>query len=152
MAVRSLFLSAALAAASLAPILAVNASAADLAAGYRADAAVIVRAVPSQCGDPRILSRFQEHFNWADQNQWHSNLMITGFQGPRPQVGGYNNVSMIPHERCTADAMMTDGRIHRAYYVIEQGTGFASVGRGLDFCVDGLDPWRVHDGDCRTVR
>jgi hypothetical protein len=30
--------------------------------------------------------------------------------------------------------------------------GFASIGWYVDFCVAGQDPWRVHDGWCRTVR
>jgi hypothetical protein len=51
-----------------------------------------------------------------------------------------------------ADAVMTDGSASPVYYVVEHGLGFVGLGSDIDFCVPGLDPWHVHDGDCRTVR
>ena len=47
---------------------------------------------------------------------------------------------------------MTNGSFYPVYYTIEHGLGFAGIGRYVDFCVPGLDPWHVHDGDCRTVQ
>jgi hypothetical protein len=47
---------------------------------------------------------------------------------------------------------MTNGMPYAVFYVIEHGLGFAGLGRDIDFCVLGLDPWHIHDGDCRTVR
>lgn len=47
-------------------------------------------------------------------------------------------------------------RPHRVWrhvvYVIEGGQGFAGTGYNVQFCIDGLDPWRVNDGHCRVVR
>ncbi|SEP80348.1 hypothetical protein SAMN05216548_101530 [Faunimonas pinastri] len=149
MKLRSL-LSASLLLAGLPAIAAAPALAADMP--YYATETTTVTAVPSQCADTGILSRIEDHYNWSDQHTWHRGILIAALQEPRPQVGGVDNPSMIPKERCTARAVFNNGQSRPVYYVIEKGMGYASVGRGVDFCVDGLDPWRVHDGDCRTVR
>jgi hypothetical protein len=47
---------------------------------------------------------------------------------------------------------MSDGRARHVYYAIMEHSGFVGVSWNLRACVDGLDPWRVYDARCRTVR
>ena len=53
---------------------------------------------------------------------------------------------------CEARAQMSDGRARHVYYAIMEHSGFVGVSWNLRACVDGLDPWRVYDARCRTVR
>ncbi len=71
---------------------------------------------------------------------------------PRPSGHPYAEPGFVKRDYCMADSVMTNGRSYPVYYVVEHGLGFAGIGRNIDFCVPGLDPWHVHDGDCRTVR
>jgi hypothetical protein len=36
--------------------------------------------------------------------------------------------------------------------MVEEGQGFAGVGKNVEFCVDGFDRWAVYDAKCRVLR
>ena len=61
-------------------------------------------------------------------------------------------MTCAPAHNLATMPVMTNGDIRPVYYAVEHGAGFAGIGRYVDFCVLGLDPWHVHDGSCRTVR
>jgi len=63
-----------------------------------------------------------------------------------------NRPSPYARRFCEARAQMSDGRTRRVYYAIMEHSGFVGVSWNLRACVAGLDPWRVYDGRCRTVR
>ena len=104
------------------------------------------------CADPRVLNFIKRRFAWAEQYTWHRGFDIATIGNGRPSNHRFAEPGLVKRDFCTADAVMTDGRAHPVFYAIEHGLGFASIGMNVDFCVSGLDPWHVHDGDCRTVR
>ena len=63
-----------------------------------------------------------------------------------------NRPSPYARRYCEARAEMSDGRTRRVYYAILEHGGFVGLRWNLRACVAGLDPWRVYDGRCRTVR
>lgn len=67
---------------------------------------------------------------------------------------GYTVNQPSPYARryCEARARMSDGHERRVYYAIMEHSGFVGVSWNLQACVAGLDPWRVYDAGCRTVR
>lgn len=67
---------------------------------------------------------------------------------------GYKVDQPSPYARryCEARAQMSDGRERRVYYAIMEHSGFVGVSWNLQACVAGVDPWRVYDANCRTVR
>jgi hypothetical protein len=71
-------------------------------------------------------------------------IVETGFSVNRPS----------PYARrfCEARAAMSDGRERRVYYAIMEHAGFVGLGWKTEACVAGVDPWRVYDARCRTVR
>jgi hypothetical protein len=93
-----------------------------------------------------------ERFAWAERNTWQRGFVMASLENGRLSGHPYAEPGMIHREYCMADAAMTDGSLRTVYYAIEFGVGFASIGNYVDFCVLGLDPWRVHDGGCRTVQ
>jgi hypothetical protein len=104
------------------------------------------------CAAPRVLSGVISRFNWAERNTFKRGFELSGLANPRANPDPVLNVGVIPKRYCMAEAMMSNGTQSTAFYVVLMGQGLAGVGNGLDFCILGLDPWRIHDGECRTVR
>jgi hypothetical protein len=106
----------------------------------------------SVCADSGVLSSIANRFAWAERNTWHRGIVLHAIENPRPSNHPYYEPGLVARDYCVAEAVLTNGEIRPVYYAIEHGLGFAGVGRSVDFCVLGLDPWHVHDGACRTVR
>ena len=62
------------------------------------------------------------------------------------------NPAQIERTYCKATAVLTDGQYRSVWYMVEEGQGFASMGRNVEFCVDGFDRWYVYDASCRVLR
>ena len=108
--------------------------------------------VVALCANPHTLSRIRNRFTWAERHTWHRGFVMAALENPRVNYPMLNGPSMISQVRCIADATMTDNTQRTVFYSVEAEMGFASIGKGVDFCVLGLDPWRIHDDECRTVR
>jgi opacity protein-like surface antigen len=124
------------------------ASAADLAQ----PAAIPYAAVDTVCGGPGVLGTIQHRFAYGARNTGLGSLAINSIADPRPSGHPYSEPGYVKRDYCMANAVLSDGSTRLVYYTIEHGLGFAGIGRSVDFCVAGLDPWHIHDGDCRTVR
>ena len=104
------------------------------------------------CADARMLARISERFAWAERNTWQRGYEIASIERPRLRYTVFNGPSMIRHRHCRATALMTNGARRTLFYAISAGMGLASIGHGFDFCLAGLDPWRVHGAACRSLR
>ncbi len=104
------------------------------------------------CSDTRTLARITERFAWAERNTWQRGYQIAVIERPRLRYTVLRGPSRIRHRHCHASALMTDGVRRTVYYTVSAGMGFASIGNGVDFCLAGLDPWRVHGAACRSLR
>lgn len=82
---------------------------------------------------------------------------------PKVQIDAVGNVSTTRIEPktypsgfertyCKATARMSNGENRSIWYIIENGQGFASIGRNVESCVEGFDKWYVYDGRCRVLR
>jgi hypothetical protein len=108
--------------------------------------------IADRCDDPAILKRIESRFDWAEQRTWHRGFEIDEIVAPRLRYQVLNGPSIILHDHCIGDAVMTDGSVRTLVYAVSRGMGFASMGDGVSFCVQGLDPWRVFGADCSTVK
>jgi hypothetical protein len=133
-------------------VLTVLASTPASAADIVSPTVVAAPAAVSECTGANALARIRHIFAWADRNQWHRDVVISQIGNPRPSGHPYAEPGLVKRDYCMADAVMTDGTSRPVYYVVEHGLGFVGLGSDIDFCVPGLDPWHIHDGDCRTVR
>jgi hypothetical protein len=125
------------------------ARAADLPARIELDQAI---SVADPCGDPHVLERIMDRFAWAEAHAWHGEIIMASLGNGRQSGHPYAEPGIIKRDYCMADARMSDNEAFTVFFTIEHGQGFASIGNYVDFCVLGLDPWRVHDEACRTVR
>lgn len=104
------------------------------------------------CASDGVLRRIRGEFAHAERLTWRRGFVMERVENPRPNLHPYVEPGLIRRDYCIAEAVMTDGAIYTVYYAIEYGLGFVGLGRDVDYCVLGLDPWHVHDGSCRTVR
>lgn len=62
------------------------------------------------------------------------------------------NPSPLVRRYCEASVELDNGDHARAYYFVEEDSGFVGIGWKVFVCIDGYDKWRVYDGRCRTAR
>ena len=104
------------------------------------------------CGNAGVIDDIMDDFAWAERTQWHRGFVMQSIENPRPSGHRFAEPGLVKRDYCVADTIMSNGMQFPVYYAIERGLGFVGIGSDVDFCVPGLDPWHVHDGDCRTVR
>ena len=104
------------------------------------------------CDNAAAIDDIMDDFAWAEQTLWHRGFAMQSIDNPRPSGHRFAEPGLVKRDYCVADSVMTNGMQFPVYYAIEHGLGFVGIGSNVDFCVAGLDPWHVHDGDCRTVR
>lgn len=104
------------------------------------------------CSDEKVLQKISNRFNKAEDDTWHRGLYVDSISRPHGHDRHGYEESSVYREYCHAYANLSDGRTRKVHYLIEEGLGFAGFGWNVEFCVTGLDPWRVYDGYCRTVR
>ena len=104
-----------------------------------------------QCDDQKVLRDIIKRFNWAEQNTWQRGFGLDDITEVRERtvVAGENEA--IPRRYCRGHAQLSNGRHPTVLYLIEGGQGFAGTGHKVQFCVNGLDPWRMFDGSCRAI-
>lgn len=114
-----------------------------------------IAGLPS-CADDGILSTIRDRFAYGADRVEGRVLAIATIEGAR-EMAAATAPSPIARRWCSAAVSLTDGTRSRLNYRIDRGQGFAAPGfanlpDGVEFCVFGHDPWRVHDGLCRTTR
>lgn len=103
------------------------------------------------CEDPRVLKKIIKRFNWAEDKTWQRGFYLEGLEHTRERQVHENEYSAIPRRYCRAHALLSNGHHPTMLYLIEGGQGFAGTGFNVEFCVNGLDPWRVYNGSCRVL-
>lgn len=144
-----------LALSAIAMLLASAVQAADPVGTRIALASTPIAGLPD-CDDGGVLASIRDRFAYGTARVEHRDLAIATIEAPR-QTAVTTAPSPIARRWCTAGVVLTDGSRSTLWWHVDRGTGFAAPGLayvpdGLEFCVAGHDPWRVHDGECRTTR
>ena len=136
-------------AAVLLPLLAGGSAA---AADYTSPTAVSAPAGDLVCANDNALGRIQRIFAWTERTLWHRGFEMESIDNPRPSGHPYAEPGLVHRDYCVADSVMTNGSFYRSITRSSTALASSASARDVDFCMPGLDPWHVHDGDCRTVR
>jgi len=105
------------------------------------------------CDDQAVLRAIAYRFSINDRNVLKQGLAIDAYvevQENRYQPA-YEG-SMIDRRFCQGRVAMNDGRTRTIWYMIEAGQGLAGFGGNVDYCIAGLDPWRIYGANCQSVR
>ncbi|MDF1607198.1 hypothetical protein PZ897_03310 [Hoeflea sp. YIM 152468] len=105
------------------------------------------------CDAPQVLSYIQKRFVWTDTHLLKRGLAIERIEPAQRNRSGYGlHHSSVPRLYCHGMARMNDGHKRKIWWLIEGGMGFAGLRDNLEFCISGLDPFKVHGAWCRSVR
>lgn len=104
------------------------------------------------CSNSGILAKVNKQLSIGEKN-----VVMSG--DPIARIGRIhqhrlrdNGPRMLAQRYCHATGYTENGRRKRVYYVIEENAGFSGYGFGVEACILGRDPWRVHGANCRSVR
>ena len=90
---------------------------------------------------------------WEKEGQfWNSNLRITAYGAIRETAFRPWQSDNIPRRYCSADVMLSDGKLRAVHYSIIEDGGFAGFGQGVNWCVTGLDRNWAYNPRCRAAR
>ena len=106
------------------------------------------RVAPCESALSTISSQFQE----KESTFWNSALTITGYGRIHETAFRPWQSDNIPRRYCSADVMLSDGKMRSVHYSIVEDGGFAGFGQGVEWCVTGLDRNWAYSPNCRAAR
>jgi hypothetical protein len=95
-----------------------------------------------------IVSQFQER----ESTYWNSSLAITSYGNIHETAFRPWQSDNIPRRYCSAQVMMTDGKVRPVHYSIIEDGGFAGFNQGVEWCVVGLDRNWAFNPACKAAR
>ena len=95
-----------------------------------------------------LTNRFAE----KERKFWNSTLVITDYKNVREIAFRPWESGNIPRRFCTAQALISDGKVRTVNFSLIEDGGFASIGAGVEFCVVGLDRNWAYNPACRMAR
>jgi hypothetical protein len=98
------------------------------------------------------LGEISSKFADKESTYWNSPLQITGYSRIHETAFRPWQSDNIPRRYCTADAMVSDGKVRTVHYSIIEDGGLAGFGDGVEFCVVGLDRNWAYNPACRAAR
>jgi hypothetical protein len=106
------------------------------------------RVKPCEAALGTITSQFRE----KESTYWNSALQITAYGQIHETAFRPWQSDNIPRRYCSADVMLSDGKLHVVHYSIIEDGGFAGFGQGVEWCVTGLDRNWAYNPGCKAAR
>lgn len=98
------------------------------------------------------LGTITSQFHEKESTYWNSALQITAYGQVHETAFRPWQSDNIPRRFCSADAMLSDGKLRTVYYSIIEDGGFAGYGQGVQWCVTGLDRNWAYNPSCAAAR
>jgi hypothetical protein len=95
-----------------------------------------------------ITAQFQER----ESHYWNSKLEIKAYGAVHETAFRPWQSDNIPRRFCSADVMLSDGKMHTVHYSIIEDGGFAGFGQGVEWCVTGLDRNWAYNPGCKEAQ
>ena len=105
------------------------------------------RVAPCEAALSTISTQFQE----KESTFWNSALTITGYGNIHEVAFRPWQSDNIPRRYCSADVMLSDGKLRQVHYAIVEDGGFAGYGQGVEWCVAGLDRNWAYNPICKAA-
>ena len=106
------------------------------------------RVKPCEAALGTITAQFQE----KERTFWNSRLEIKAYGPVQETAFRPWQSDNIPRRYCSADVMLSDGKMHTVHYSIIEDGGFAGYGQGVEWCVTGLDRDWAYNPGCKAAR
>lgn len=103
------------------------------------------------CDDWVTLNEISGRLHESETFFFNSSLQITGYADVRESGFRSNGPDLVPRRFCVARAMFNDQRERTVKYNIVERGGFAGFGRGVEWCVVGLDHYHAFSPNCEAA-
>jgi hypothetical protein len=97
------------------------------------------------------LGTITNQFWEKESSFWNSSLRITAYGDIHETAFRPWQSDNIPRRYCSADVMLSDGKMHQVHYSIVEDGGFAGFGQGIEWCVTGLDRNWAYNPGCKAA-
>jgi hypothetical protein len=107
------------------------------------------------CTTPQVIETLKRKVDYKFRGYTKTKIFLVEVIHPRERLDSKRNEThTVARKWCHAKARMNDGTIRDMWYLLEKPWGFAGMPllSGLEFCIAGLDPWRIYGKDCSTIR
>ena len=98
------------------------------------------------------LSTISNQFQEKESTYWNSDLTITGYGRIHETAFRPWQSDNIPRRYCSADVMLSDGKLRHVHYSIIEDGGFAVFSQAVEWCVTGLDRNWAYNPACKAAR
>lgn len=100
----------------------------------------------------KALGTITTQFWEKESTFWNSSLRITAYGQVHETAFRPWQSDNIPRRFCSADVMLSDGKMRTVHYSIIEDGGFAGFGQGVEWCVTGLDRDWAYNPGCKAAR
>ena len=98
------------------------------------------------------LGTITNQFWEKESTFWNSSLRITAYGQIHETAFRPWQSDNIPRRYCSAEVMLSDGKMRQVHYSIIEDGGFAGFGQGVEWCVTGLDRDWAYNPACKAAR
>lgn len=109
-------------------------------------------AILPECDRAGVLAKINRSLLISEKNVVRSGdpvAQITAIRQSKLRVDGPRRFAQ---RYCRATGITEHGHKKRIYYLIEARGGFIGFGYGVEACILGRDPWKIHGARCRSLR
>jgi len=105
-----------------------------------------------ECDRADVLAKINRTLTIAESNVVRSGDPVAQLRYIRQSKLRDQGPRAFAQRYCRATGITENGRKKRVYYLIEARGGFAGYTYGVEACILGRDPWKVHGAYCRSLR
>ena len=98
------------------------------------------------------LGTITTQFYEKETTFWNSSLRITAYGKVHETAFRPWQSDNMPRRYCSADVMLSDGKLRQVHYSIIEDGGFAGYDQGVEWCVTGLDRNWAYNPGCNAAR
>ena len=108
-----------------------------------------------QCATATVLNNLKRDVDHKFRGYTKTKLFLVEIINPVETYSRERDEThTVDRKWCHAKARMNDRTIRDMWYILEKPWGLAGAPlfTGVEFCIVGLDPWKVYGKDCSTIR
>lgn len=107
------------------------------------------------CATPKVIERVKAKVDHKFRGYTKTKLFLLDIVNPiEIHSRDRDETHTVARKWCHGKARMNDRTTRDIWYVIEKPWGFAGTPllTSAEFCIAGLDPWKIYGKDCSTLR
>jgi hypothetical protein len=107
------------------------------------------------CATPAVIQNLKRDVDHKFRGYTKTKLFLVEVINPVEHYSrDRDETHTVQRKWCHAKARMNDRTVRDMWYILEKPWGLAGAPlfTGVEFCIVGLDPWKIYGKDCSTIR